>query len=304
MRRWEQWRASPIRLPAGPRLGTVTRIAVVRGMSGAGRSVAAGAFEDLGWFVIDNLPGALVSKVGELAMSGSGGYEKVALVMGGYDDVVSQEIEALRADVKELTTVFLEASTDVLVRRYVSTKRRHPLVEDGSLVDAIDEERERLAPARAAADLVIDTSELNPHQLRERITWHFEDVGTEDSMRITLISFGFKHGLPLDVDLVFDCRFLPNPHWEPELRSLSGKDPEVQEYVIDRESSQRFLADLQHMLDHLLPEYQEEGKSYLTIAFGCTGGRHRSVAIAESVGRMLKEQGWRPRVTHRDIDRQ
>ncbi len=284
----------------------MTRIAVVSGLSGAGRSVAAGAFEDLGWFVIDNLPGTLVSKVGELALSGSGGYERVALVMGAYDEVVSQEIEALRGNVEELTTVFLEASTDVLVRRYVSTKRRHPLVvdgSDGSLVDAIEEERSRLISVRAGADLVIDTSELNPHQLRERITWHFQDVGTESSMRVTLASFGFKHGIPLDVDLVFDCRFLPNPHWEPDLRPLSGKDPEIQEYVVDRESSQRFLADLQRMLDHLVPEYQEEGKSYLTIAFGCTGGRHRSVAIAESVGRILKDQGLQPRVIHRDIDR-
>jgi len=283
--------------------GPVTRIAVVSGLSGAGRSVAAGAFEDLGWFVIDNLPGALVSKVGDLALSAPGGYERVALVMGGYDEEVSQEIELLRAQVEDVRAVFLEASTDVLVRRYESTKRRHPLIADGSLVDAIDREREHLSPARAAADLVVDTSDLNPHQLRERITWHFGDVETDSSMRITLLSFGFKHGLPLDVDLVFDCRFLPNPHWEDDLRPLSGKDPEIQEYVIDRASGQRFLADLEQMLEHLLPEYEEEGKSYLTVAFGCTGGRHRSVALAEAVGRMLKDRGWQPRVTHRDIDR-
>ncbi len=281
----------------------MTRIAVVSGLSGAGRSVAAGAFEDLGWFVIDNLPGALVSKVGDLALSATGGYERVALVMGGYDEEVSQEIELLRAQVEDVRAVFLEASTDVLVRRYESTKRRHPLIANGTLVDAIEAERQHLGPARAAAELVVDTSELNPHQLRERITWHFDDAGTDSSMRLTLMSFGFKHGLPLDVDLVFDCRFLPNPHWEEELRPLSGKDPEIQEYVVDRPSSQQFLADLEQMLEHLLPQYEEEGKSYLTVAFGCTGGRHRSVAMAESVGRMLKDGGWQPRVSHRDIDR-
>ncbi|MGB5758528.1 MAG: RNase adapter RapZ [Acidimicrobiales bacterium] len=288
----------------------MTRIAVVSGLSGAGRSVAAGAFEDLGWFVIDNLPGALVSKVGELALSGTGGYDRVALVLGGYDEEVSNEIEALRAQVEDVRAVFLEASTDVLVRRYESTKRRHPHIgngaegdEDVGLVEAIERERTSLGPARAAADLVIDTSALNPHQLRERIGSQFQDVGTDTSMRLTLTSFGFKHGLPLDVDLVFDCRFLPNPHWDPDLRSFSGKDPEIQEYVVDRPAGQRFLADLEQMLEHLLPQYEEEGKSYLTVAFGCTGGRHRSVAIAEAVGRILKERGWNPRVTHRDIDR-
>ncbi len=279
--------------------------------------MAAGAFEDLGWFVIDNLPGALVSKVGELALSGTGGYDRVALVMGGYDEEVSQEIELLRGQVEDVRAVFLEASTDVLVRRYESTKRRHPLLGgesdddvesgngdgEGGLVAAIDMERHHLAPARAAADLVIDTSDLNPHQLRERIGSQFKDLATDTSMRLTLTSFGFKHGIPLDVDLVFDCRFLPNPHWDPDLRPFSGKDPEIQEYVVDHAAAQRFLADLEQMLEHLLPEYEDEGKSYLTVAFGCTGGRHRSVAIAESVGRMLKDVGWQPRVTHRDIDR-
>ncbi len=258
--------------------------------------------------MIDNLPGALVSKVGELALSGTGGYDRVALVMGGYDEEVSQEIELLRSQVEDVRAVFLEASTDVLVRRYESTKRRHPLLGDavdgnGGLVEAIESERTHLGPARAAAELVIDTSNLNPHQLRERISSQFKDLATDSSMRLTLTSFGFKHGIPLDVDLVFDCRFLPNPHWDPELRPFSGKDPEIQEYVVDHAAGQVFLADLEQMLEHLLPEYEDEGKSYLTVAFGCTGGRHRSVAIAESVGRMLKDAGWHPRVAHRDIDR-
>lgn len=277
---------------------------MVSGLSGAGRSVAAGAFEDLGWFVIDNLPGALVSKVGELALTGSGGYDRVALVMGGYDEEVSTEIELLRSQVTDVRSIFLEASTDVLVRRYKATKRRHPLESGGDLIDAIEAERRSLAPARAAADVVIDTSELNPYELRERITWNFPDESSDDSaMRLTVMSFGYKHGLPLDVDLVFDCRFLPNPHWDPDLRPLSGQDGPVQDYVLGRPSAERFLEDLDRLLQHLLPEYQAEGKSYLSVAFGCTGGRHRSVAIAEHVAARLVEEGWKPRVRHRDIDR-
>lgn len=281
----------------------MTRIAVVVGLSGAGRSVAAGAFEDLGWFVIDNLPGALISKVGELALSGSGGYERVALVMGGYGEEVSKEIEALRESVTDVRTVYLEASTDVLVRRYESTKRRHPLGDEVSLVDAIQSERDAMRPARAAADVIIDTSSLNPHQLRERISDHFGDTEGEQAMRVSVTSFGFKHGLPLDVDMVFDCRFLPNPYWEEELRALSGQDPDIEAYVLERDAGRQFVDDVERMLGHLLPEYAAEGRSYLTIAFGCTGGRHRSVAIAERVSRILGSSGWQPRVNHRDIDR-
>jgi UPF0042 nucleotide-binding protein len=272
-------------------------------LSGAGRSVAAGALEDMGWFVIDNLPGALVSKVGELATFGGSGYERVALVMGGYDDEMSAEVSGLRNRVDDLATVFLEASTDVLVRRYESTKRRHPLADDQPLTAAIEQERELLIKARESADIVIDTSELNPHELRERLSWHFGGEDMTESMRLTLLSFGFKHGLPRDVDMVLDCRFLPNPYWDENLRSLSGKDPEIQEYVIDRPLAQRFVDHLETLLIDLLPAYQEEGKSYLSIAFGCTGGRHRSVAVAEVMGRILKEQGWQPQVLHRDIDR-
>ncbi len=282
----------------------MTQIVLVTGLSGAGRSVAAGALEDSGWFVIDNLPAALVSKVGELALSSRVGYERIALVMGGYDEELTVEVNGLKEANVDVRTIFLEASTDVLVRRFESTKRRHPLTEDRSLVDAIELERSELVRARAAADVVIDTTGLNPHQLREQLGWHFEDEGDESSsMRLTLMSFGFKHGLPMDVDMVLDCRFLPNPHWEESLRPLSGKDPEIQEYVIDRPASQKFLEHLDAMLIDLLPAYEEEGKTYLTIAFGCTGGRHRSVAVAEGMGRILKDRGWRPRVTHRDIER-
>ncbi len=276
---------------------------MITGMSGGGRSVAAGALQDMGWFVIDNLPASLVPKVGELAMSAKGGYERVALVMAGYDDQLSAEVRALRSNVKDLTLVFLEASTDVLVRRYESTKRRHPLVTGQTLTDAIEEERDLLQEARAAADLVIDTSDLNPHQLRERLSSHFRDEAVDDTMRLTLESFGFKHGLPRDVDMVFDVRFLPNPYWDEDLKPLSGKDPEIQEFVTDRKPAQEFLDNVGTLLTSLLPAYEEEGKSYLTIAFGCTGGRHRSVAITEIVARRLNELGWHPSVVHRDVDK-
>jgi len=281
----------------------VTKVAVITGMSGAGRSVSAGALQDMGWFVIDNLPGALVSKVGELASSGSGGYERVALIMGAYDEAMSAEIEALHSKVDRLTLLFLEASTDVLVRRFESTKRKHPQLVDQTLVEAIDEERALLQQARAGADLVIDTSELNPHELRERLALHFDDKEVPTAMRLTLESFGFKYGLPQDVDMVFDVRFLPNPHWEPDLRPLSGKDPEIQDYLLERDLAQEFLTKLDEMLDSLIPAFEDEGKSYLTIAFGCTGGRHRSVAVTETMAKRLTNKGRHPSVVHRDIDK-
>ncbi len=283
----------------------MTRVVVVTGLSGAGRSVAAGALEDLGWFVIDNLPADLVPKVGELASSTTGTFDRVALVMGGFSEPVHQ-IEALRSQLGQLdqvTAVFLDTSTEALVRRYEATRRRHPLADGQGLVEAIEDERVRLAEARATADLVIDTTELNPHQLRDRLTREFGEVGHDETTRVTLTSFGFKYGLPLDVDIVLDCRFLPNPHWEDELRPMSGLDPEVQDYVLEREITASFLDRLNGMLDELVPAYEEQGKTFLTIAFGCTGGRHRSVAVAEALGRRLKEQGWRLRVSHRDVNR-
>ena len=219
-------------------------------MSGAGRSVAGGTLADLGWFVIDNLPAGLVSKVGELASS-TQGYERVALVMAGYSESLA-ELEALRRQVSTLTIVFLEASTDVLVRRYEQTRRRHPLDDDTtSLLEVIERERTLLASTRATADVVIDTSEFNPHQLRQRITGIFDDAGVDESLRIMVSSFGYKHGLPLDVDLVFDCRFLPNPNWVDELRPFSGRDPDVQNFVLDRDVTRQFIDRLLAMLDVL-----------------------------------------------------
>ena len=280
----------------------MTHVLVITGLSGGGRSTAADAFEDQGWFVVDNLPPALLPKIGDLASLVQGPYERVVLAMAGYETETVTQLQALRDRVDNLTIVFLEANDAVLVRRYESTKRRHPLVSgELSLIDAIKTERKQLAAARADADVVIDTSDLNPHQLTERIVDQFMDLSDSKEMRIMVSSFGFKHGLPLDVDMVLDCRFLPNPHWEPELRPKTGQDEAVAEYVLEREVTQEFLTKLDDMLALLIPAYEDEGKSYLGVAFGCTGGRHRSVAVAERIAKMLNDRGWQPRVTHRDV---
>ena len=282
----------------------MSEFVVVTGLSGAGRSQVGDILEDLGWFVIDNLPPALMSKVAELALPGSD-IHRVTLVVGTgpYHEEVLPALRTLKAQGSRVRIVFLEASTDVLVRRYESTRRRHPLAAGISLAEAIEAERRLLEPAKAEADLVIDTSDLNVHQLRERIVDLFGDESPEVGMQTTVLSFGFKHGLPLDTDLVIDCRFLPNPHWIEDLRPLTGRDAPVAAYLRGQEVTEAFLAELVSLLELLLPAYVREGKSYLTIAFGCTGGRHRSVYIAERIAEALREQGVDPKVSHRDIDR-
>ncbi len=275
----------------------------VTGLSGAGRTVAGTALQDLGWFVIDNLPVSLLPKVAELA-SGGGTYDKVALVMAAADEDLANAIDLLRTERNDVRILFLEASTDVLVRRFESTKRRHPVQSaGGSLIDKIENERNQLQSARTLADLVIDTSSLSPHQLRARMAMQFSDATSAEGLNLTISSFGFKHGVPLDVDMVIDCRFLPNPHWDESLRPLRGTDPVIQDFVFAGERAPAFLERLDALLEELLPAYAEEGRAYLNIAFGCTGGHHRSVAVAEHVATALKQRGWMPRVKHRDVDR-
>ena len=278
---------------------------VITGLSGAGRTQAANALEDLGWFVIDNLPPALIPKVAELAQAPGTSIEQVALVVGtrAYLDEVMPALESLRGTGARVRILFLEASDEVLVRRYESTRRRHPLEDGEGIADTVRAERAALEPVKAEADVVVDTSELNVHQLRDRIRDLF---GTDDpsaAMQTTVVSFGYKHGLPLDVDIVLDCRFLPNPHWDEELRPHTGLDAPVRHFVLRQPETKTFLSELEDLLDLLLPAYEAEGKSYLTIAFGCTGGRHRSVAIAEEVATHLRRSGRRPTVTHRDLDK-
>lgn len=278
---------------------------MLTGMSGAGRSTAADAMEDLGWFVVDNLPAALIPKIAELARSPEGSFEKVVLVVGSGPgsgaEAVLDALDAVRAGGSSVRVVFLESSTDALVRRYENTRRPHPHPGD-SLVESIEGERSRLEDVKATADLTVDTTDLNVHQLRERIVGAFEDDESA-GMQTSIVSFGYKHGLPLDVDLVLDCRFLPNPHWVPELRPLTGRDDPVRDYVLSKPEAGEFLDRLDNLLELLMPAYVAEGKAYLTIAVGCTGGRHRSVAIAERLGELLRIRGHAPRVTHRDVER-
>lgn len=284
----------------------MSEFTIVTGLSGAGRSQAGDILEDLGWFVIDNLPPSLIPKVSELASSPGTGTSKVALVVGTgpYHDQVLPALEALQAQVAKVRILFLEAATDVLVRRYESSRRRHPLDDDGGrgLGQAIEAERARLQPVKDRADVVVDTTDLNVHQLRDRLVAMFAEAA-DTRMQTTIMSFGYKHGLPLDTDLVIDCRFLPNPHWVDELRPLRGIDEPVRDYVMDQAVTDEFLDELTSLLSLLLPAYVAEGKSYLTIAFGCTGGHHRSVAIAEEVARRLRVDGHAPQVVHRDIER-
>ena len=278
---------------------------VITGLSGAGRSQAADILEDLGWFVIDNLPPALIPKVSELAGSEGSSIGLVVLVVGTgpYHDEVLPALQALERQGVRLRIVFLEASTDVLVRRYETSRRRHPLADDRSLAEAIEAERVVLQSVKEEADVVIDTTELNVHQLRDRMLDLFGDDAPGQGMQTTVLSFGYKHGLPLDTDLVIDCRFLPNPHWVEDLRRQTGLDAPVRAYVMGQDVTAEFLDALTSLLDLLLPAYVIEGKSYLTIALGCTGGHHRSVVIAEEVAARLRGRGYDPKVSHRDIAR-
>lgn len=280
----------------------MSEFVVITGNSGAGRSHAANVLEDLGWFVIDNLPPALISKVGELADAPGSTISNVALAVPAHAgvDFLLRAIAELRGSGARVRILFLEASTPTLVKRYESTRRRHPFGDMG-LTDAIDGERKTLEAVKAEADVAIDTSHLNVHQLRDRLVELFGTDSPAGGMQTKVVSFGYKHGLPIDVDMVFDCRFLPNPHWLEELRPLTGVDEPVRDYVLAQPLTTSFLERLERMLALVMPAYVTEGKSYLTIAFGCTGGQHRSVAIAEEVSKILGRSGHEPSVQHRDL---
>ena len=280
-------------------------ILLIAGLSGAGRSQAADDLEDLGWFVVDNMPTELIDKVVEIAAVGES-LAKLALVVStptAQRDVVDV-LKKLRLSGHRVRMLFLDATNAELVKRYGSTRRKHPLAEGKSGVEeAITKERTLLEPVKAEADLVIDTTNLTIHQLKNQLGELFTDDGELDTMQISVVSFGYKHGLPLDVDLVFDVRFLPNPHWDENLRPMSGLDEPVRDFVMEQSLSVKFLDQLTGMLTLLLPAYKSEGKSYLTVAIGCTGGRHRSVVIAEQLKQWLIQRSHNPRVTHRDIAR-
>jgi UPF0042 nucleotide-binding protein len=283
----------------------VTDILVVTGLSGAGRSQAADDLEDLGWFVVDNLPVVLIDKVVELSGEAGGEITKLCLVVGHarHQAAILDAVGSLRQQGHTVRILFLEASTRELVRRYEATRRKHPM-SDGvlGLESVIEHERTVMSPVKAVADLLIDTSGLSVHQLRHQLVQLFGPENPGDALQLSFSSFGFKHGVPIDADMVLDVRFLPNPHWDEALRPFSGLDDNVRDFVLGQSLAEDFLTRVQDLLHLIVPAYVSEGRSYLTIAIGCTGGRHRSVAMAEEIGRRLTATGHHPRITHRDIN--
>ncbi|MDQ2708364.1 MAG: RNase adapter RapZ [Actinomycetota bacterium] len=283
-------------------------VALVSGLSGAGRSTAAKVLEDLGWFVVDNLPPELIATMVELGSRARGDITRIAVVMDvrsrAFTDDLAAVIKDLDARGYKPRLLFLQASDQVLIRRFEQVRRSHPLQGDGRLADGIAAERELLKPLHNSADLVLDTSALSVHQLRSAIEQSF---GTEVSAqtRVTVLSFGYKYGLPMDSDLVVDMRFLPNPYWIPELREHNGHDAAVRDYVLSQEGAEEFLDRYHQLLRLVSGGYRREGKRYLTVSVGCTGGKHRSVAVAEELaGRLRGEDGVSVSVLHRDLGRE
>jgi UPF0042 nucleotide-binding protein len=291
----------------GPARPSKPDVVIVTGMSGAGRSTAADVLEDLGWFVVDNLPPALIPALLDLDGSSQNAPDRIGVVA----DVRSRQFFThLNAALQELASrgidprvVFLEASDEALVRRFESVRRPHPLQGAGRVLDGIAAEREYLRDLRADADLVIDTSVLNVHQLAAKLISAFSDED-QPTVRATLVSFGYKYGIPVDADLVVDCRFLPNPHWVPELRPQTGLDPEVSDYVLAQKGAAEFLDRYRDVLELVAEGFVREGKRYVTVAVGCTGGKHRSVAMAEALAGQLRDGGMQTLVVHRDLGRE
>jgi UPF0042 nucleotide-binding protein len=283
---------------------------IITGLSGAGRGTAAKCFEDLGFFVVDNLPPELIGTLVDLGSRSNGAVTRLAVVMDVRSRAFSSDLRSVIRDLDEREmrprVLFLEARDDVLVRRFENVRREHPLQGHGRLVDGIAAERALLAGLRDEADLVIDTSDRSVHELRRAIESSFTGSGAElrPALRATVVSFGYKYGLPVDADLVVDVRFLPNPHWIPELRDLTGRDPEVRDYVLGQEGAEEFLDRYTELLKIIGAGYSRESKRYLTLAVGCTGGKHRSVALAEQLADRLTGLGIQTTVTHRDLGRE
>jgi len=282
-----------------------SNLVIITGMSGSGKASVLKAFEDLGYYCVDNLPIGLIPRFADLAKQSSE-IEKAALVA---DIREGEQLKRLPAIIRSLkkqvntTVLFLEASDDVLLRRFSETRRPHPLGKDSTVKSALNEERQRLQPIRDLADFVVDSSRFNVHELRAHITSKFAAGSTGKDILISIVSFGYKTGVPSDVDLVFDVRFLPNPHFVPEFRPLTGRHPQVAKYIRSFPQTQEFIDRISDLLIYLIPHYIREGKSYLTIAFGCTGGQHRSVMIGEDVKKRLAKAGYRVKVVHRDSPR-
>jgi len=282
---------------------SATELVVITGMSGSGKASVLKAFEDLGYYCVDNLPVDLIPQFAELVKH-SAEINRAALVV---DVREGQKLEKLPLELQQLkqalktTVIFLEASDDVLLRRFSETRRPHPLSGRTETVKvALGNERSRLDAIRAVADIVIDTSKFNVHELRSHVGERFQREHTEKTILVSCISFGYRHGVPLEADLLFDVRFLPNPHFVPEFRPFTGRHPKVAKYIRSFPQTQEFISRISDLLVYLLPHYVREGKSYLSIGFGCTGGQHRSVMIAEDVYKRLKKAGYNVKVIHRD----
>jgi UPF0042 nucleotide-binding protein len=279
-------------------------LVIITGMSGSGKASALKAFEDLGYYCVDNLPVELIPRFAELALQ-SGEIPRTALVVDVREGAQLEKLPAILQSLKRTIAtrvIFLEASDSALLRRFSETRRPHPLGTGTTVKASLAAERRHLRSIRKLADFVIDTSKFNVHELRAHLTDRFkQQSGTQQPVLISCVSFGYKHGVPDDADLVFDVRFLPNPHFVPEFRALTGRDPRVAKYIRSFPQTQEFINRISELLIYLLPHYIREGKSYLTISFGCTGGQHRSVMIAEEVNQRLRKAGYKVKVQHRDI---
>ena len=275
---------------------------IITGMSGSGKASALKAFEDLGYYCVDNLPVELIPRFAELALQSES--PRTALVVDVREGSQLDKLPGLLKSVKRMIptlVIYLEASDSVLLRRFSETRRPHPLGTDSPVRSSLRAERQHLRPIRAIADLVIDTSKFNVHELRSHLTDRFKKrAGGDRSILVSCVSFGYRHGVPDDSDLVFDVRFLPNPHFVPQFRPLTGRDPRVAKYILSFPQTQEFIKRISDLLVYLLPHYIHEGKSYLTVGFGCTGGQHRSVMIAEDVSKRLRQAGYKVKVIHRD----
>lgn len=302
MKRPLRYRRTSIR---SSRNRSARQLVILTGLSGSGKGSVLKTFEDLGFYCVDNLPVALIPVFSELYDEGRGEIERAALLVDARE---GEQIEKLPVFYRALasdhpaTLVFIEASDEALLRRFSETRRPHPLGRDLSIAEGIREERRRMAPIRRLADVVIDTTKFNVHELRQFIIDRFQNPGRRPLL-VSVVSFGFRYGIPADADLVFDVRFLPNPHFVPRLRPLSGKDTRVARYIRSFPQTNEFLRRTESLLTYLIPHYIREGKSYLTVAIGCTGGRHRSVALAEVIRRAIQEEGYAAKVVHRDLDK-
>jgi len=301
-----QTKRAPAMAADQPAHTPATGFTIVTGLSGAGRSEAARSLEDLGYFVVDNLPPTLLPKMAELAER-PGGPGRLAAVVdargGVFFGELSKALEELQQRSIPYRIVYLEASDDDLVKRYEATRRRHPLAPADRVVEGIRKERLMMESLREEADLILDTTGVTPHGLRSKIRDAFADSAPEAGLRVSVISFGYKHGTPRDADLVIDCRFLPNPHWVDELRPLPGTDDRVKTYVKGQQTYREFMRRLRALLGYMIPGFVAEGKSYLTVAIGCTGGRHRSVVIGDELAGFFRDKGLPVIVEHRDLDR-